>query len=253
MKNVILFGFIIVGLFAGFMFVGQVSAQYDSPTSMPAMPNQPSEVSGKYSNPEFGVDVTLPNRWSGMEMKLPGGSAIVTAMPGGMQSASEKAPTTMMSLAMTTKNTTKTPPSAIPDNIPKDEKCNQISTSTKKINNVSFIESIIECTGVTSVKMKTDVAQTDKYYISMSYIATPSSNYDTDVANFDSALGTIQVANAIESAAIPQSTSETPSTAQSASESPAIPEFPITLVSIFSAMMMGIAIVVAKRLQFLKF
>jgi hypothetical protein len=245
MKIVIILGLAMFVLFAGIISIGQVNAQYGAPTNMPTMPSQPTQVSGKYSNQDYGVDVTLPDGWSGMEMKLPGGSAMVTAMPGGMGAAQGTTPTTMATLTIIPKNSTKTSPSTIPENMPKDEKCNPVSTSTKNINGVSFSESIIECTGITSVKIKSDVAQTDKYYVTMSYIATPSSNYDSNVANFDSALGTIHVTNAIESPAMPQSSNN--------SISSAIPEFPLALVSVISATLMGFAIIVAKKLQFLSF
>jgi hypothetical protein len=73
------------------------------------------------------------------------------------------------------------------------------------------------------------MAQTDKYYLAVSFIAMPASNYDTNVAAFDSAVGTMHVANAI-----------TP---------PAIPEFPIAVVGLITVLMMGFAIMMTRRMH----
>jgi hypothetical protein len=220
------------------IFAAQADAQ-QYPEGMPSMPSQPTQISGKYTNSNYGVDIAIPDGWSGMEMTS-GSSTIVTAMPGGMESAQTGTPSTMMTIVMMTKDTTKPPPTQ-PQNMPQDEKCGDPSITTKTVNGVNLLEGVVECTGTTSMKMKYDVAQTDKYYVNVSYIAMPSSNYDSNVSAFDTALGSLQVANAIEAPAIPESTGTV--------GAPAIPEFPIAFVGMITVLMMGFAIIMTRRLQ----
>ena len=43
-------------------------------------------VNGTYTNSNFGVQITLPDGWSGFEMKSTSGSTRVMIAPGGYQS-----------------------------------------------------------------------------------------------------------------------------------------------------------------------
>lgn len=226
------------------MFGGQVYAQYDYNQNPPTMPNQnttmpsqntptmPAQITGKYSNSVYGVDITLPDGWSGMELKSSTSTAI-TAMPGGMSSS--QMPPAMMFVTMVEKSSTTAPPTK-PQNLPQGEKCDDPAISSKTVSGLSLTEYVIECSGTTSMKIKTDVAQTSQYYVSASFVAMPASNYDSNVGTFDTAVGTMHVANAIEA----------PSNANS---TPAVPEFPIAIVGLVMVLMMGVAIVMTRRLQ----
>lgn len=65
-------------------------------------------------------------------------------------------------------------------------------------------------------------------YIIVSYRVNSTSNYDSQVATFDSAVGNLQIANILQA--------------------PAIPEFPVIAIGIIVAIMVG-AVVVLGRIR----
>lgn len=102
--------------------------------------------------------------------------------------------------------------------------CNNDSNLAKTINGVSFTEVVVDCTGSTStMKAKYDIVQTNSSYIVIGYRANSAANYDSQVAAFDTAVGTLQVANALGA--------------------PAIPEFPVSIVAVIMAVMVGTAVI----------
>lgn len=220
--------FVLVFIIMSLIFGITVNAQVSPSDGIPTL-SQPTQVSGRYSNLDYGLDIVLPNGWSGMEIKLPGGTTMVTVIPDNMPSTKGTL-TTMMTITVTPKNQSTTPPTE-PANMPQDEKCSYSLATTKIINDVNFSETVSECTGTAFMKMKSDIAQTDKYYVNLSYIITPPSNYDSNVGIYDTTLGTIHLSNAIEA--------------------PSIPEFPIAVVSVITAFVMTFAIIVVKKHQIL--
>lgn len=169
-------------------------------------------ISGQYTNPDYGVSITLPNGWIGGEQKAPQGT-MVTMRP------SEKPgpPLIFMTMVMAPKESIpiKSIDSLYPGPfamVADGSKCDNPIVTTKSVNGVNLSEFVEVCgAGTASAKMKEDVIQTDKYYMIISYMAFPSSAFDSNVATYDTSIGTLQVTNAIDAPTIP-GTNQQPNT-----------------------------------------
>ena len=232
MKPVILLAFVAIVFLAGSIFATQVSAQYQ-PQSGQGQSGQGFQfqgtrtpINGTYSNSDYGVQVTLPDGWSGFEMKRTSGSTSVMIAPGGFQpmQGGQRPPITMM-ISMLPKSSTTSAPQFLPRNMPQGETCNN-STSTKTINSMSLNEIIVYCSGPLTMKSKYEMTQTDSAYIILGYRTNPSSGFDSQVATFDSMVSTLQIANAVQS--------------------PAIPEFPVPVIGLVVATMVGTVVVLGR-------
>src|SRR5579872_6766266 len=73
LKTVTLLGFIAIVFLVSSMLATQASAQYQSGNRQFQGTRVP--VNGTYTNSAFGVTVTIPDGWSGFEMKRTGGTA----------------------------------------------------------------------------------------------------------------------------------------------------------------------------------
>ncbi|MDE1769931.1 MAG: PEFG-CTERM sorting domain-containing protein [Thaumarchaeota archaeon] len=187
---------------AGSIFAVQANAQYQGQygSQQNQIPRTP--VNGAYSNSDFGVQITLPDGWNGFEMKRSSGTTSVMAFPGGMPTPGQRPPV-MMTISMQPKTATSSP-QYMPQRLPQNETCNTDSTNMKTINTMNVNEVIVDCTGPMTMKAKYEIAQTDSAYIVLGFRANPSSGYDSQVATFDSAVNTLQVANAIAPPAVPE-------------------------------------------------
>lgn len=136
-------------------------------------------------------------------MKRTSGITSVIAYPGGIQSTPGQRPPIMMTISMQPKSTTQTP-QYLPQRMPQGETCNNDSTGNMTVNGMSLNEVIVDCTGPMTMKAKYEIAQTNSAYIIIGYRVNPSSNYDSQVATFDTAVNTLQVANAMETTAVPE-------------------------------------------------
>ncbi len=226
MPNAKLLGLIALVFLAGSIFSSHASAQQYQSQSGGGMSNmQRTPVNGTYTNSDFGVQITLPDGWSGFEIKRSSGATSVIAAPGGLQSMhGHRLPITMM-VSMTPKSVMATP-RLISQRMAQNDSCNNVSTGNKTVNNVSLTEVVINCTGPTTMEAKYDVAQTDSAYIIVSYRANSTSNYDSQVSTFDNAVSTLQVTNAMSA--------------------PAIPEFPVSAVGMIVAIMVGVVVIIGR-------
>jgi hypothetical protein len=96
MKTVLLLTMMAVIFLVGAVFATQASAQYQSGVSDQGKPQggrngqfqgTSTPVNGTtYTNANYGVQVSIPSGWSGMEMKRTSGATTVTLEPGGFQS-----------------------------------------------------------------------------------------------------------------------------------------------------------------------
>lgn len=231
-------------ILAGSIFASNASAQQYPSAGMSSMPSQPTPVSGAYANADYGVQITLPDGWSGMEMKLPNTGTMVTVAPGGFGNSQGGSMPAMMMIMMAPKDPSH-PPQTTPQNMPQNEKCNNDSSTTKTVNGVSLTETVVDCTGDQSIKAKYDIAQTDKYYVTIGYVATPSSNYDPQIATYDNAVGTFQLANAVAAPAA-STTTVAPTTTSAAPTTPAVPEFPVPIVGLIVALMVGAVVILGR-------
>lgn len=193
-----------------------ISASAQAPPSMPT-------ITGKYTNSDYGVQMTFPDGWQAIETKSPGGVSVIAEPPQANGSQGSMA-STIIALSMM-------PKSAVirPDpNMPEDPqvKCNTISSDKTNLNNMSALVTVTQCSGPNvDIKMKGYSLQTDMGVIYLSYITTPSNLYDSNVANFDTAVNTLQI----------------PST----TAAPAVPEFPAS-AGIVMAIIIGLAILVTR-------
>ncbi len=233
MKPVILLGLIAIVFITGSIFATQASAQtqgqggqgYQGPqgTSTP--------VSGTYTNSNFGVQITLPDGWSGVEIKQTSGSTRVMIAPGGYQ-ATQGAPRPPITIGISmipTSSTTST--SQFMQRNMQGITCTN-STSTNTVNGLNLNVVTVDCSGTSSsgntiaTKSKTETIQTGSAKIMLSYRANPSSGYDSQSATFDSMVNTLQISNA--------------------SQAPAVPEFPVSIVGVVVAIMVGTVVILGR-------
>src|SRR5579875_2030771 len=178
------------------------------------MPNiyLPKTIMGNYSNPDFGIQISLPAGWSGNEISS---SNMLTAIvaPGGLMTQTNS--TILMTINVSDKKQSdNNPPLPQPPNTSKQPDCNQTSsasslssspsatttTTTIKLSGVNATETVMQCTldNGSSMKLKVDALQTDKKWVTVSLMAIPPSVYDSEVAAFDSSVKTLKVADAID-------------------------------------------------------
>lgn len=232
MGHVKLLGFIALVFVAGLVFASHASAQqsqqYQHQSGMSKIPRTP--VNGTYTNSTYGLQITLPSGWSGYAMTRPSGVTTVSAIPGGYQSIQGHGrPPISMMITMAPK-TTMASPQIISPRMTQTDSCTN-STGSKTVNSVSFTEVTVNCSGPYPLQGKYEVAQTSSAYIIVGYHANSTANYNTDVSAFDSAVGTIQIANSISP--------------------PVIPEFPLSAVGMIVAVMVGFVVIIG-RTQIMK-
>ncbi len=156
-----------------------------------------AQAAGTYTNSNYGVQITLPDGWSGFEMKQPSGNARIMIAPGGIQ----------------TTQGTPSPPITIGISImPQNSKAsNQFmsrnmqgvtctnSTTTNTVNSLNLNVVTRDCSGTDQngnsieMKSKTETAQTSNANIIFSLRANPASGFDSQVTNFDNMVSTLQL------------------------------------------------------------
>jgi hypothetical protein len=106
------------------------------------------------------------------------------------------------------------------------------STSTNTVNGLNLNVLTTDCSGTSSsgnpiaTKSKTEAIQTGSANIVLSYRANPSSGFDSQVATFDSMVGSLQIANA--------------------AQAPAVPEFPVPVIGLVVAIMVGTVVLLGR-------
>jgi predicted secreted protein with PEFG-CTERM motif len=211
-------------------FTGQVNAQ--APPDMSNIPGAPKMITGPYSNSDYGVQMTFPDGWQAMETK----SSTITAVSAFQQSqesnTSGSNSATLISLTMMPKPTT----TYADPNIPTDPKykCDTLSSDNTNVNGMSAVVIVVHCTSPDGdMKLKGYSFHTDKNLIGVNYMAMPASLFDSNVATFDSAVQTLQIANTVGAP------SSSPTATQNPTSDATVPEFPtiaslILAVSIFT-------------------
>lgn len=238
MKPVILLGFIAIVFIAGSIFATQASAQYQGQgggsggQGYQGPQGTSTPVSGTYTNSNFGVQVTLPDGWSGVEIKQTSGNTRVMIAPGGYQMVQgAPRPPITISMSMTPISSTTTSNPQYANRNMQGLTCTN-STSTNTVSGLNFNVLTRDCTGTDNngnpieVKSKTETAQTSSANIMISYRANSSTGYDTQVAAFDSMVSTLQIS--------------------SPSQAPAVPEFPVSIVGLVVAIMVGAVVILGR-------
>jgi len=155
---------------------------------MPAM----TEVSGTYTNDDFGVEITFPDGWSGFEIEA-SGATIVTTSLGGM---SESDPATMKTINMiiADKSQNKDPrdPASFSNDV---DDCNDPTVQSRTVAGVQGIEATIECPS-TSQKLRMVTVETSSNWIAVMYMA-PNADFESELPSFDSAVASLTVQGAV--------------------------------------------------------
>lgn len=197
MKTILFLGLTAIIFLVGAIFATQASAQYQSQPGGFQFQGTRTAVNGStYTNTNFGVQVAIPDGWSGTEIKRPTGSTSVTIAPGGFQSmqAGQRPPVIML-ISMMPKGSTPYTPHFMPRNIQDGETCTN-STSTKTINSLNFNEVIVDCTGTVTMKTQYDITQTSSAYVILGLRADSDSDFGSQNTTFYTMLGTLQITNA---------------------------------------------------------
>jgi hypothetical protein len=141
-------------------------------------------VSGTYTNSNYGVSVTLPNGWSGFEMKQQSGNARVNIAPGGITQGDHPSVTIGISIM---------PSGPVHKMMPKNMQgatCTN-STATSTVSNVNFNIVTVSCTGTDQdgnpieMKSKMETGTTNNANIIFGLRASSASDFDSNVAAFD--------------------------------------------------------------------
>ncbi len=218
MKTILLLTLVAVIFLAGAVFATQVSAQYQPRSGQFQFQGTRTSVNGTtYANTNYGVQVAIPDGWSGTEIKRTSGATTVTLAPGGFQSmqGGQRPPVTI-SLSMMPKGSTQNTPHFGQRNMQDGQTCTN-STSTKTVNSLNFNEVIIQCTGNVTMKSKNEMTQTSTAYITLGLRADSNSDFDSQSTTFDTMLGTLKITNALNTV--------TPSNTVTQSQSIVIPSW----------------------------
>ena len=241
MKPIILLAFVVIVFLAGSIFATQASAQYQPQSGQYQgqggqgfqFQGTRTPVNGTYTNSNYGVQVTLPDGWSGVEMKQTSGNTRVMIASGGYQlGQGVPRPPITMGVSIIPKNSTTSAPQFPPIfRIQPGVTCNN-STSTNTVNGLNLNVVTADCSGTNAngdavtMKSKYEMTQTDLAYITFSYRANPSSGFDSQVATFDSMVGSLQIANTVQT--------------------PAVPEFPVPVIGLVVSIMIGTVVLLGK-------
>lgn len=232
MKPVILLAFVAIVFIAGTIFATQVSAQYQGQGGAGGQGFQGTRtpVNGTYTNSNFGVQITLPDGWSGFEMKSTSGNTRVMIAPGGYQTG-QGVPRPPITIGISMIPINSTASTQFMQRNMQGVTCSN-STSTNTVNGLNLNVLTTDCSGTSSsgnpiaTKSKTEMIQTGSANIVLSDRANPSSGFDSQVATFDSMVGSLQIANA--------------------AQAPAVPEFPVPVIGLVVAIMVGTVVLLGR-------
>lgn len=213
MKTILLLTLVAVIFLASAIFATQASAQYQSRSDQGQFQGRQNQFQGTstpvngttYTNNNYGVQVSIPSGWSGIEMTRTSGATTVTLAPGGFQymQGGQRPPVTI-SLSMMPKGTAPNTQHFGQRNFQDIQTCTN-STSVKTLNNLNFNEVVIQCTGNITTKSQSDRTQTNSAYITMGLRANSNSDFDSQAATFETMLGTLHITNASNAATQSQS------------------------------------------------
>lgn len=235
MKLAIVLAFVAIVFISSSIFVTQASAQQPQSGQYQGQGGQGFQgirtpVNGTYVNSNYGVQVTLPDGWSGFEMKRTSGSTSVMVAPGGYQTG-QGVPRPPITISMSMIPLSSTTSNQFMQRNMQGVTCTN-STSTNTVNGLNLNVLTRDCSGTDQngnpieMKSKTDTIQTGSANIVLSYRANPASGFDSQVATFDSMVGTLQIANTLQA--------------------PAVPEFPVPTIGLVVIIMIGSVVLLGR-------
>ena len=158
----------------------------------------PQQVSGTYTNENFGVEITFPDGWSGFEVAQTSETTLVATSPGGL---SEPDPQTMktLSLLVTDKAARDVnDPSSLTQDV---VDCNEPSIASRTVAGVQGTEITVECPG-SDQKFRMVAVETADNIVGVTFM-TPASEFDANLSAFDSAVSSLKVQGATGSTGTP--------------------------------------------------
>jgi hypothetical protein len=161
------------------------------------------EVSGTYTNEELGVAITFPEGWSGFEVSQTPETTLVATGPGGL---SDTDPATMKSinLLITAKGgRDASDPSSLTQDV---IDCNQPSVTSRTVAGVQGTEVTVECPG-SAQKFRMVAVETVENIVAVMYM-TPTSEFDSNLSAFDSAVASLSVQGASGTGGVPSTPTE---------------------------------------------
>ena len=161
------------------------------------------EVSGTYTNEELGVEITFPEGWSGFEVSQTSETTLVATSPGGL---SEPDPATMktINLLITAKGgRDASDPSSLTQDV---SDCNQPSIQSRTVAGVQGTEVTVECPG-SGQKFRMVAVETVENIVAVMYM-TPTSEFDSNLSAFDSAVASLSVQGASGTGGVPSTPTE---------------------------------------------
>ena len=164
------------------------------------------QISGKYTDSSNGLEITLPDGWSGFAIPSPSGSSMAMAAPGG-PSMSGNMTNPVMIISITDKqpiNATSFQPPSSTGSSNQQSDCTAATTQKTTVNGMSAFTVSGECTKPTPIKAKGYTFQTATKNIFVMYASSSSANFDKYVGQFDSAVGTLKISNTVDVTVVPE-------------------------------------------------
>ncbi|MGI0037202.1 MAG: hypothetical protein ACRD99_02440 [Nitrososphaera sp.] len=158
----------------------------------------PQEVSGTYTNAELGVEITFPVGWSGFEVAQTPDTTLVATSPGGL---SEPDPATMKTITLLiTDKGARDPsdPSSLTQNV---IDCNEPSIESRTVAGVQGTQVTVECPS-TDQKFRMVAVETADNIVAVMFM-TPTSEFESNLGAFDSAVASLTVQGASGTGGIP--------------------------------------------------
>lgn len=158
-----------------------------------AQGGMPQEVSGTYVNEELGVEITFPAGWSGFEVSQTSETTLVATGPGGL---SEPDPATMKTINLIITAKAGRDPSD-PSSLTQDViDCNPPSVSSRTVAGALATEVTVDCPS-SAQKMRMVAVETEDKIVAVMFM-TPASEFDANVAAYESAVASLQVEGSMD-------------------------------------------------------
>ena len=168
---------------------------------------QQQEVSGTYTNSEHGVQVTIPNGWSGMssDFKDPTTGEWISGfqvMEGGFEAnmaSMENGEFEIIVLSIMDKPEEEItePPDVQPPTDEFDVDCELVEMEKTSVNGKDTMLVEAQCEGDISMKSRMYHYATNEKIISYAYMTSPSSGFDNNINNFEESVKTVNIENQI--------------------------------------------------------
>jgi len=180
---------VVAMLLFSFLSNGMITA---AAQTMPGM----TEVSGKYTNDNEGVEIVFPDGWTGFETSYSGTVAASVIEPSTKNSDFPK----LITLAVVPKAQAKTAEEAKQSmETQSDVKCNDPTTADITLSGKSGKQYTMDCSRAdgTNYKIKGAYVMTESRMVSIVYMAK-TADFAADEGKFDAALNTLKVEGAVD-------------------------------------------------------